>query len=52
MKYTIDILHELGKEDSQPINTPVEVNHHVSLSEDEEPVDQVTTNNFLVNFFP
>ena len=32
-KYTIDLLQELGKEDSRPLPTPIEANHKLRVDE-------------------
>ena len=38
-KYTIDLLQELGKEDSRPLPTPIEANHRLGADETEALVD-------------
>ena len=38
-KYTIDLLQELGKEDSRPLPTPIEANHKLGADENEALVD-------------
>ena len=39
-KYTMDLLQDIGKADSRPLPTPIEVNHRLGADETEALVDQ------------